>query len=106
MENQQKIGLIFEGDVNIALHERERVESELRKLGNVLSFKVLKNEDGWMAQCAEVEGIIAGGLNPNPSDSEIRSQIRESIYAAFSVETQESPVPSFGLQQKAVFAFA
>lgn len=94
MENQ-KIGLIFEGETNVSQAEKERVQAELKKIGKMLSFKVYKDEAGWMAQCAEVEGIIAGGANSNPTESEIRSQIRESIYAAFSVEAEENPLFSF-----------
>ncbi|MCR4334246.1 MAG: hypothetical protein NUV47_00750 [Patescibacteria group bacterium] len=94
MENQ-KIGLIFEGDTNISPSERVRVENELRKIGKMLTFKFLKNENGWMAECNEIDGVIAGGTNTNPTDSEIKSQIRESIYAAFSVEIEETPFFSF-----------
>lgn len=94
MENQ-KIGLIFDGDNNISPIERQRVEEELRKIGKMLTFKLSKDENGWMAQCNEIEGIIAGGTNTEPTDSEIKSQIRESIYSAFSVEAEETPFFSF-----------
>jgi|SRR3989344_2147025 len=94
MENQ-KIGLLFEGDINISPLERERVQNEIRKIGTMLTFKVFTSEEGWMAKCNEVGGIIAGGANASPSDSEIKSQIRESIYSAFNVETEENPYFSF-----------
>jgi hypothetical protein len=84
-----KIGLIFAGDKNISPAGRIKVEDELRKIGKMLTFKIFKSEDGWMAQCNEIKGIIAGGKNTQPADSEIESQIRESIFSAFNVEVEE-----------------
>ena len=94
MENQ-KIAMLFEGDINVSPAERTRLENELKKITGMLTFNVIKSEDGWMAKCNEVPGIIAGSSNSNPTDSEIKSQIRESIYSAFNVETEDNFYFSF-----------
>lgn len=94
MENQT-IALIFGGNSNVSPEEKTRVINELEKLGSILTFKIYKNDDGWTAQCNEVSGIIAGGSNANPTNSEIESQIRESIFSAFNVENKESPFFTF-----------
>ena len=78
--------LLFGNNPDIALDERARVLTELYKIGS-LTFEITTSGDGWVAQCKEVPGIIAGGTNINPSNSEIESQIRDSIFAAFDVKT-------------------
>lgn len=94
MENQ-KVALLFGVNSNVSLEEKARVMTELEKIGSMLTFKIKKSDDGWVGQCNEVSGIIAGGANPNPTDSEIESQIRESIFSAFNVESKESPYFTF-----------
>lgn len=94
MENPT-IASLFSGNSNISPEEKARVIGELEKIGSMLTFKIYKNEEGWTAQCNEVSAIIAGGTNANPSNSEIESQIRESIFSAFNVEAKESPYFTF-----------
>ena len=60
---------------------------ELSSWKKPLHFKLKKHADGWMAQCKEIKGIITGNTNPNPSEKEIVSRIREAILAAFSINT-------------------
>jgi hypothetical protein len=60
----------------------------LQKIGN-LTFTIHVDEGGWTAQCNEVDGIVAGNTNPNPSNAEIESQIREAVYAAFNVRVDK-----------------
>lgn len=94
MENPT-IAFLFGSNSNISPEEKARVIDELEKIGSMLTFKIYKNEEGWTAQCNEVSAIIAGGTNINPSNSEIESQIRESIFSAFNVEAKESPYFTF-----------
>lgn len=95
MENNKSAAL-FGNNPDISLDERARVIVELDKIGS-LNFEITINEDGWTAQCKEVSGIIAGGTNTNPTDSEIETQIRDAIYAAFDVkiEKKEKQSPYF-----------
>lgn len=96
MENSIKINRfanVFGNNPDISSDERNRVVSELQKIGS-LTFKVEKHEDGWMATCIEVPGIIAGNTNPNPSDFEVESQVREAIYAAFNVKFEKMASPA------------
>lgn len=86
MENLNYASL-FEGNPDIGLNERVRVLRELQEIGS-LTFDLTVNKDGWMAECKEVEGIIAGGTNLNPSSAELASNIRDSIFAAFDVKTE------------------
>lgn len=98
MENtieNQIIAPLFSDNVNVSLTEKERITNEISNLGRMLTFGISRSTDGWMAQCNEISGIIAGGNNNNPSNSEIESQIRESILSAFNVETKESPYFTF-----------
>jgi hypothetical protein len=89
MEKEKKYANLFGNNPNISLEERNRVASQLQKIGS-LTFKVHTHEDGWLAICEEVKGLIAGNTNPRPSQSEIDSEIREAIYAAFDVKFDKS----------------
>lgn len=93
MENEA-FAMLFGNNPNISLDERARVLAELQKIGS-LTFEVNSDSEGWAAQCKEVPGIIAGGANPNPSNSEIESQIRESIFAAFDVKMKDEEPTDF-----------
>ncbi len=84
---------VFGNNPDISLEERNRVIKELEKIGS-LTFKVEKTEEGWVAECNEIPGIIAGNTNPNPSSAEIESQVREAIYLAFNVKIEKKPTPS------------
>jgi len=57
----------------------------------MLHFTIQKDGDGWVAKCNEFEGIITGGLNPNPDSFEVESQIRDAIYTAFDIKTKLPP---------------
>ncbi len=80
-----KYASLFANNTDIDLEERTRVVRELEKIGS-LTFKIKKNKDGWTAQCKEVSGIITGNTNPNPTSTEIESQVRDAIYSAFNVK--------------------
>ena len=90
---------LFGNNPAISLDERARVMGELEKVGT-LTFSVSKDENGWVAQCDEASGIIAGGTNPTPSTNEMESEIRSAIFAAFNVhETEpEAKSPYFGIR--------
>lgn len=93
--NNSTLAALFGTNPDIPLDERARVLAEIEKIGS-LTFSITKDEEGWTAQCQEVPGILAGGTNPKPTSAEIESQIRESIYAAFSVKvTRDEASPYF-----------
>lgn len=85
-------GMIFD-----RTHQPENTEDvqqmgqEIERLGGMLHFTIRKDEDGWSAQCNEVEGIITGGTNSNPTEFEIETNIREAIHTAFHIKTKVSP---------------
>lgn len=93
MEKDKNYAALFGNNPDISLEERNRVISELQKIGG-LTFTIHVDEGGWMAQCNEVDGIIAGNTNPNPSNSEIESQIRDAVYVAFNVRMDRKDVAS------------
>jgi hypothetical protein len=101
-KSKENYASLFGNNPDISLDERTRVINEIQKIGK-LTFKISNDEEGWMAQCNEVGGIITGNTNPNPTNVEIESQIRDAIYAAFNVKIDkrgqetEFPFPfSFG----------
>src|SRR3989338_8691425 len=90
--------MLFGNNPAVSMDERARVMAELEKIGS-LTFSLSKDKNGWVAQCDEVTGIIAGGTNPNPSPNEIETEIRSAIFAAFNVhETIEPKSPYFGIR--------
>ena len=88
MEKGNKYALIFAG-INVSSEEQFRVGKEIEKVGGLTFGKIEKTEDGWVAQCREILSIIAGNTNPNPTNIEIESEIRQAILAAFNVEIIE-----------------
>ncbi len=69
----------------------KNLSKNMRELGGILHFTIRTDLDGWMAVCNEADGIVTGGINPNPDDFEIESQIREAIYTAFDVKIKIKP---------------
>ena len=65
----------------------EAMNEEIRKVGDLLHFTVTISDDGWTAECDEIEGIVTGGKSQSPSDDEIKANIQEAIHTAFNVET-------------------
>jgi|SRR3989338_3830050 len=97
MEKEKKYAPIFGNNPNISLKERNRVVAELQRIGS-LTFHVETHKDGWLATCSEVEGLIAGNSNPKPSQTEIDSEIREAIYAAFDVKFDKNSSDDIGFR--------
>ena len=92
MKKDKKYADLFGNNQSISLAERNRVCLELQKMGS-LTFKVEKHKEGWLATCVEIDGIIAGNTNNNHSQSEIESEIREAVYAAFNIKFEEAYNP-------------
>ena len=65
-----------------------RVLEVIRPLGG-LSFSVHTDQNGWVAQCNEITGIMTGNTNSTPSEEEIKASIREAIAAAFNIQEEE-----------------
>ena len=90
MKDEKKVQM-FDGQSADDFGTVERMNKQIRDLGGLLHFVITRAEDGWVAKCDEVEGIITGGLNANPDDYEIESQVREAIYTAFDVKVKVAP---------------
>ncbi len=89
MEKNYKLGSLVDGKTR-DYKAIEKMTEQIAQLGGMLHFSISKDENGWSAQCNEVSGIITGGANPNPTDFEIESNIREAIFTAFHVQTSTS----------------
>lgn len=88
MEKEKtNIALIFAG-LPVSEEERFRVGKEIEKVGGLTFGKIERSEDGWVAQCKEIPSIIAGNTNPKPTNTEIESEIRQAILAAFGVDVK------------------
>ena len=89
MEQEKQFANLFGNEPDIAFDEKMRVLGELNKIGS-LTFKVEKHTDGWVAECQEVPAIITGNTNPEPSNFEIESLIREAVFSAFNVRFMDT----------------
>src|SRR3989344_1744655 len=85
-------GLLFGGEP-VSESEKARVIEEIKKVGS-LTFSLSLNEEGWVAQCNEMPSLIAGNTNPSPSNIEIKSEIRATIFSAFDVQTEQMRIES------------
>lgn len=92
MEKDKKFASLFGNNPDISIEEKDRVIKELQKIGS-LTFIIETHEEGWLATCKEIAGLIASGTNTKPSQSEIESEIREAVYAAFNVKFEKIPTP-------------
>lgn len=63
----------------------QAMKAEIERLGGKLNFTVRIYEDGWLAQCKEVTGIITGGPDVNPTDAEINDSIRDAVFSTFGI---------------------
>ena len=72
----------------LALEDFEYMNSQIKEIGRdgMLHFIIKSHKKGWTAQCEEIEGIVTGNTNPNPSQDEINTNIRNAIFAAFNVQ--------------------
>lgn len=92
-KEKSNIAFIFSGPL-VSEEERFRVAKEIKKVGGLTFGKVEKSNKGWVTECVEIPSIIAGNANPNPTNTEIESEIRQAILAAFDVKTEEQNVKS------------
>ena len=109
MENNTMAkGDIFVG-LDVSDVEKFRVGTQIAEVGGLTFSKINKSPEGWFSQCNEIEGIIAGNKNPNPTPAEIESEIREAILSAFNVkvkkeESQNESPYSFKFKHEKVLA--
>lgn len=72
----------------LAKEDFELMSSQIKDIGRdgMLHFIIKTHKEGWTAQCEEIEGIVTGNTNPNPSQDEINTNIRNAIFTAFNVQ--------------------
>ncbi|MEK7185251.1 MAG: hypothetical protein AAB726_01385 [Patescibacteria group bacterium] len=92
-KDNKKYALIF-GGLQVSDEERFRVGQEITKLGGLTFSEINKSKDGWFTKCDQLEGIIAGSKNPEPTSAEIEDEIRQAIISAFNVQIQAVPQES------------
>ena len=59
--------------------------SDIQRLGGSLKFIVKKTNEGWLAECENLKGIITGGANSLPTEKEMNSQIKDAVFTAFGI---------------------
>ncbi len=91
-KNKNNFALIFTG-LEVSDAEQFRVAKEIEKVGG-LTFTITTSVEGWVAVCNQIDGLIAGNANTNPTTSEVESEIRQAIIAAFGVEVKKPEVKS------------
>jgi hypothetical protein len=74
------------------MKSKKSMYTQIKEIGRdgMLHFTVRINQDGWIAECEEVTGIITGGKNKNPTQEEIRISIRDAVYSAFDIQTPDT----------------
>ena len=89
---ETRLGMVFDGSHRADNYKDvERMQKQLQELGGMLHFSIIKDKDGWMARCSEVDGLITGGSNIDPGNFEVESRIRDAIYTAFHMKTKIAP---------------
>ena len=89
MEKAKKLYPLLDGlTVAESKEEVNNAMGQIKDLGGVLLFNIEKFSDGWSAQCKQVPGIITGGTNPEPTESEMEFQIRDAIHSALNLRTK------------------
>ena len=72
-------------------HNRElqeafaRMNKQLKAVSGQLNFDLKIDSEGWMARCREIDGIVTGGVNKNPSKEEITQSVTDAIKTAFHI---------------------
>ncbi|MCX6739048.1 MAG: hypothetical protein NT098_03275 [Candidatus Parcubacteria bacterium] len=86
---------------------KEKYHKKIEEIGNIPHFVITKDIDGWFAQCQEVEAIITGGTNPNPTNEEIEEKVKEVLLTAFNISgkvTKKEEVPACGFGYRLAMA--
>jgi len=83
-----QINPILAPKTTLGMEDFEFMNSQIKEIGRdgMLHFTIKTHKKGWTAQCEEIEGIITGNTNPNPSQDEINTNIRNAIFTAFNVQ--------------------
>ena len=83
-----QINSILAPKTTIGMEGFEFMNSQIKEIGRdgMLHFTIKTHKKGWTAQCEEIEGIVTGNTNPNPSQDEINTNIRNAIFTAFNVQ--------------------
>jgi|SRR3989344_5680851 len=90
MKKRYKTHTIFKVDEYPDDQTLTILSKEMQERGGLLHFNTEHTTEGWSAQCLEIKGIITGGTNPNPSQEEIVSTIRDAIRVAFNISSSVS----------------
>lgn len=53
-------------------------------VGGTLTFEVVSSEEGWYAECKEIDSIFTGGKSSNPTEEEVLSGIQDAMAAVFN----------------------
>ncbi len=83
--SKYKNAFLFKDADNIDYQKSEKMRKYVKEKGGMLHFKVEFHKQGWTARCEEFPAIVTGSDDPSPSQTEIESQMREAIFAAFDL---------------------
>jgi hypothetical protein len=77
---------------SLNMKDFESMNAQIKEVGKdgMLHFTIETHQQGWMAQCEEIKGIVTGNTNPNPSQEEINSHIRDAVFSAFNIAPKNS----------------
>lgn len=61
-----------------------RLKDDLDKHGG-FTFNIVFSDEGWLAECEEIPGIVTGSDNPKPIMEEITDMVKDAIFSAYAV---------------------
>lgn len=63
----------------------KQMVEQIKQKGGALHFVIKTDQNGWAAACREFPGIVTGGDETDPSQTEIYSTIIDAVKTAFNV---------------------
>ncbi len=103
-ENKELLYVPIFAGLNVSDEEKFRVYEEMKKLGGISFSTINKSEEGWYAQCDQIDGLIVGNTNPRPTDPEVQAEMRQGILSAFNVKIEEPSAKTVSFEYASLIA--
>ena len=61
-----------------------RLKDDLEK-NNGFTFTITSSNEGWLAECEEIPGIVTGSDSPKPTMKEVTDLVKDAIFSAYAI---------------------